>query len=138
MPLDLTPIRDALAKATPGPWELKLDDDKTWSLYKGNECGAVDDDQIEEVRAIVLLRNNASAMIDRIEELEKREETYREMVKEMEGMDFADEPPTEQELFQDGFTPSPKQYAAWANRATNGVWRSQRDAILSKLKERLA
>ena len=153
MPLDLTPIRDALAKATPGRWYFRENEQTAASVTSQQIATVGSNTPSVDLQLCVLLRNNASAMIDRIEELEKENalirsskesitedvmtltkevqrltrelQAYKEAMKEVEGM-------------EPDIDTLPLAPDVMSVSVIDDAWRSQRDAILSKLKERLS
>jgi hypothetical protein len=90
---DFTHIRELLAKATPGPWEWRTDQfqphvEHQWTISPGvlaadYSNGTPGGDEIDRANAalITALRNNAEAMLDRIEKLEAVAEAARICVK---------------------------------------------------------
>lgn len=112
--LPLTEIREALAKSTKGPWIF--DGVGLWQ----DGAAVIYDEQVKGADAslIVLLRNNASAMLDTIDRLTRENEAYKEAMKEVEGINV-------------GYTPGDHGHPV------DDKWRSLRDAILENLQRKL-
>lgn len=124
-PLNLTELEAALEKATPGPWEIKEDTcngkEEAWCYW--HMVGPLDLQGAhanDNDRLIVLLRNQAPALLAELKALRKAVEAYQGMdVEDIREVDFGDV------IFDS------------EQDAVNFLWRSEKDIITKRLNEEL-